>query len=82
MDGKSNIINVDILPFDEKTIDQAQQVIEYALTYSFGSLDAMIAATAKNAIEDSRNMTVITSDKGLKACLIQCGIPCWDAFGS
>jgi len=81
-EGTSGLINLEVLPFDEETINQAQQVIQYALTHSFGSMDAMIAATAKNAIEDKRNITVITSDKGLKACLAKCGIPCWDAFGA
>lgn len=81
-EGTSSLINLDVLPFNESIIDQAQQIIQHALIYSFGSMDSLIAATAKDAIENKHNMIVVTSDKGLKACLSQLGIPCWDAFAS
>lgn len=80
MNGSSPLIFVDILPFDEKTIHSAEQLILHALVHNFASMDAMIAATAQEAIAGGRDMTVVTSDKGLKACLKKADIPCWDAF--
>ena len=80
IDGKSTLIQMKLLPFTEKTIDEAQRVVVHALTYNFGSMDAIIAATAKEFIDDKKSITVVTSDRGLKACLQQCSIPCWDVF--
>lgn len=78
--GTSRLISVSVLPFDEETIHCAEQIIPDALVHNFASMDAMIAATAQEAINNGHNMTVVTSDKGLKACLSKTSIPCWDAF--
>lgn len=78
--GTSSLITVNILPFDDKTIQMAEQLIVHALVHNFASMDAMIAATAQEAIEAGQDMTVVTSDKGLKACLMKANIACWDAF--
>lgn len=79
-EGTSRLVSVGILPFNEKTIHYAEQIIPNALVHNFASMDAMIAATAWEAIQNGRNMTVVTSDKGLKACLAKASIPYWDAF--
>ncbi len=78
--GTSSLFTVNILPFDDHTIQMAENLILHALVYNFASMDAMIAATAQSAIEAGRDMTVVTSDKGLKACLSKAGIACWDIF--
>lgn len=78
--GNSDIIKVELLPFNAHTVVEAERIILHALVYNFASMDSMIAATAKEAIDHSRDMTVITSDKSLKNCLCQCSIPCWDIF--
>ena len=78
--GKSTLIQIKLLSFTEKTIDEAQRIVLHALTYNFGSMDAIIAATAKESNNNYKNITVITSDKALKACLQQCSISCWDVF--
>ncbi len=80
--GESPLLSLSTIPFSEKTIAEAQIIIQYALKHNFGSLDAIIAATAKECCsnEGYENTILITSDKGLKACLIKCGIPHWDAF--
>ena len=57
-------------------------MITHALVHNFASMDAMIAATAKLARNNGRNVTVITSDKGLKACLLKIDIPCNDIFAA
>lgn len=74
------MIAVNVLPFDDKTIQMAEHLIVHALIHNFASMDAMIAATAQEAIETGRDLTVVTSDKGLKACLSKANIACWDAF--
>lgn len=80
--GRSKLLSIEVEPFDTNTISEAQKIIMHALTHNFASMDAMIAATAKIASENHRNVTVITSDKGLKACLGKCEIPCYDVFAS
>ncbi len=78
--GTSPLFTVDILPFDDRTIQRAEKLILHALTNNFASMDAMIAATAQGVIEAGRDMIVVTSDKGLKACLSKAGIACRDVF--
>lgn len=57
-----------------------QKIIIYALEHNFASMVAMIAAAAKLARENVRDITVITSDKGLKSCLSKISIPYDDIF--
>lgn len=80
--GRSSLLSLSILPFSEKTIAEAQIIVHHALVHNFGSLDAIIAATAKECCSNKghENTVLITSDKGLKACLTKCEIPYWDAF--
>ena len=78
--GTSPLITVHVLPFNDNTIQTAEQLISHALVHSFASMDALIAATAQEAIKVGHDMTVVTSDKGLKACLLKADIDCWDAF--
>lgn len=80
--GNSPLLSLTILPFSEKTITEAKKIIEHSLIHSFGSLDAMIAATAKECAADTemKNIVLVTSDKGLKSCLNKCEIAHWDAF--
>lgn len=80
INGTSSLVTVNILSFDDKTIQTAEQLIVQALVHNFASMDAMIAATAREAIAAGRDMTVVTSDKGLKACLAKADIAYWDAF--
>ena len=78
--GISPLVTIKILPFDNGTIRTAEQLIVHSLVHNFASMDAMIAATAQEAIINGRDMTVVTSDKGLKACLSKANITYWDAF--
>lgn len=81
-EGRSQLLTVGIEPFDLTTVAEAKNVITHALIHNFASMDAMIAATAKLARNNGRNVTVITSDKGLKACLLKIDIPCNDIFAT
>lgn len=82
LSGKSSLLSVSTLTFSENTIAEAKIIVQYALLHNFGSLDAIIAATAKACCSEkcTENIILITSDKGLKACLLKCNIPHWDAF--
>ncbi len=79
-EGKSQLLTVGIEPFDLTTVAEAKNVITHALIHNFASMDAMIAATAKLARDNSRDVTVVTSDKGLKACLSKIDVPYNDIF--
>lgn len=79
-EGRSRLLSLGVEPFNQETISEAERIILHALSNNFASMDAMIAATARIAKDDKRDVTVITSDKGLKACLGKCDIQCWDLF--
>ena len=78
----SPVLSVSVLPLTGKEVIEAQKIVLHALTQNFGSLDALIAATAKEfgKNDGADKLTIITSDKGLKACLDRCALPYWDAF--
>lgn len=78
--GKSDLITLTLLPFDCTTIRKAERIAQLALQFSFASMDALIAATAQNEIDNGHNIVVVTSDKSLKACLNESGIPWKDIF--
>ena len=78
--GQSPFLEVEAEPFNAETILEAQKIIQHALIHNFASMDAFLAATAKIARDHKREVTVITSDKGLKACLGKCNIPYRDIF--
>lgn len=78
--GESSLISLKILPFDLSTICEAEKIAELSLIHSFASMDALIAATAKQKLAEGEEIVVVTSDKALKICLDKCSIPYWDAF--
>ncbi|MBL0386864.1 PIN domain-containing protein [Tumebacillus sp. ITR2] len=73
-------IRAKVISLDSEHISVAKDfLIDYADKYNFGSQDALIAATAilyKKRTETE--ITVVTSDKGLKAALSQAKIPVHD----
>ena len=82
--GKSSIITLKQLPFSQNTINEAQRIILHALIHNFGSLDSIIAATASEfrKTQELEKVVLVTSDKGLIACLRKCDIPFWDPFSN
>ena len=78
--GTSSLFSVNIEPFDSITVTEAKKIIKLALTHNFASMDAMIAATAKIGRDNDRDITVITSDRALKACLSKIDVPRNDIF--
>ena len=71
---------VTILPLNMDAIKAGRQLlIDHGGQYNFNSNDAMIAGTMQ--AEQNRSgetMTMITSDKGLKAVLKAAGLSCFD----
>ena len=78
--GESERFHVQVLPLNEQIVFEANKVILHALKNRFGSLDAMIAATAADEAAKNKLIVVITSDKALKQCLKKCQIQYWDPF--
>ena len=63
-------IQATILKLDNNSIEKARNLlISYADRYNFGSHDALIAGSFITASESGMNLTLITSDRGLKAVL-------------
>lgn len=78
--GRSSLITIEVIHLTGEVITEAEKFIEHSLRYSFASMDAMITATAINEKNKGRNLTVITSDKSLKAGMAIANIPYCDAF--
>lgn len=73
-------IKAQILDLNSKILQEARSFLyRYADLYNCGSHDAIIAATAVISKSDLGNeLTLVTSDKGLKAALQDAGIPYFD----
>lgn len=68
-----------LLPIDDEVMKRGSEYLcKYGIRFSFGSHDAVIAATAKIALEQGKISDVITRDRGLKALLKAEGIPVYD----
>jgi hypothetical protein len=76
--SKGNI-KAEVLPLNENTIIQGKKFLyEYADKYKFGSQDAIIAGCLIDSISKGLDLTLVTSDKSLKAALAQAGIEFFD----
>jgi predicted nucleic acid-binding protein len=62
----------------EEFITARQLLIDYADQYSFGSHDALVAATVLVANTKGIELTLVTSDKGLKAVCSAKSLPVFD----
>lgn len=83
INGKSKLFSVGVESFDGNTIAEAEKIVQYALKYNFASMDALIVATASIASNSGKEgITIVTSDKGMKACLSACGMPVLDPFAT
>ncbi|MFW9874722.1 MAG: hypothetical protein ACFFG0_16565 [Candidatus Thorarchaeota archaeon] len=73
-------IQATILAFNHDTIMKARKILmDYADTYNIGSHDAVIIATLVKTVEDQNiPLTLVTSDKGMKAVLSAKSIPFFD----
>ena len=73
LSSDSPVWKVEILPVDQEVWQESSNFIEKAMKYSFGSLDAIIAGTAKRY--DDLLLRVVTKDKGFRVALQADGVP-------
>lgn len=78
--GVSKYLNVNVVPFDQGTILCANEIIKGSIKFKYASMDALIAATAKQRNSTGKSVVVVTSDKALKACLKAYNIECYDIY--
>jgi hypothetical protein len=72
-------IQATVLPLDANAISHARRLLmEKADRYRFGSHDALIAGVAISLDRAGTRLTVVTSDRGMKAILGEEGIPFYD----
>jgi predicted nucleic acid-binding protein len=72
-------IRATIIPIAEPEISAGRKLLhDYADRFSFGSHDALVAATASLAIHRGLSLVLVTSDKGLKAVCAQTSLPVFD----
>lgn len=73
-------VRAQIIPLSAEIIMASKNfLIDYADRFNFGSQDALIAGTAiAFKIHSGIELTIITSDRGLKAALASANIPVFD----
>jgi hypothetical protein len=72
-------VKAHVLALNEDIINEGNKILyNYATEHTFGSQDAIIAATAKIALSNGTITRVATSDRGLKAVLRKENIPIYD----
>ncbi|MBE6085510.1 MAG: type II toxin-antitoxin system VapC family toxin [Selenomonas ruminantium] len=71
--GESDVLSVKVLDINKNVLQEASSFIERAVRFRFGSLDAIIAGTAKSYKD--LDLYVVTKDKGFRAALFVTGIP-------
>jgi predicted nucleic acid-binding protein len=78
--SKKGDIVADIIPLDSHSIQVGKDILfKYADTHSFGSHDALIAGTLIECQKSlGKDMTMVTSDRGLKAVLAKEGVKVFD----
>lgn len=83
-EGVSPVFSVTELPLSQEIFKSAQTIIQHALIHNFASMDAVLAATLQESkkIPGLEMMQMVTSDKGLKACLDRCRLSYWDGFAN
>ncbi|MBH9682845.1 hypothetical protein [Burkholderia cepacia] len=79
IESKSGDIQADIIPSSSEDLIYAKSLlITYADRYAFGSHDALVGGVVLGARKKGDNLTLVTSDKALKAVCNAEGIPVFD----
>jgi rRNA-processing protein FCF1 len=72
-------IKLTVLPINNLVLLESRKFIEdYSFRHNFGSHDAIIAGTSRSQKSICEDICIVTSDKGLKAALIEDGIKVFD----
>lgn len=79
IEGLRGDIQGSVLELTQVDLTEAKRLLgAHSHSHAFGSHDALVAATVKVAIGRGQNLTLVTSDRGLKAvCRVE-GIPTFD----
>jgi len=80
VNGRSSLLKIKVIDLSCDIIIEAEKFIEHSLRYKFGSMDSIIAATVIDSQKKGKNLSVITSDKSLKAGMAITNIPYSDVF--
>jgi len=79
MESQSGVIKANIIQIGANEFLAAKYLLaKYSDQFSFGSHDALVAGTLMEARKAGNNLTLITSDKGLKAACVKEGLPIYD----
>ena len=80
IEAKKGFIQADVISLNTSSTEIGTNLlIRYADRYNFGSHDALIIGSFINArINGGENITIVTSDKGMKAVLEDESLPYFD----
>jgi hypothetical protein len=79
IEGQRGPMQATVLPMGSDELQIGRKfLLTYADRYSFGSHDAVVAGTLAAARKNSLNLTLVTSDKGLKALCAAESLPVHD----
>lgn len=79
IEGRRGGIQATLMPLTTNELSEGRRLlVAYSHLHAFGSHDALVAATMKIAIKAGKSLTLVTSDRGLKAVASVEGIPVFD----
>ncbi|CAI8806557.1 hypothetical protein [Pseudomonas chlororaphis] len=79
IEGKSGNIQADLLPLGTTEMSEGKKLLmQLSHRFAFGSHDALVAGTVVAAATTGLKLTLVTSDKSLKAVCNEEGIPFFD----
>ena len=79
IEGKAGSIQADLLPLGTSEMSEGKKLLmQLSHRFAFGSHDALVAGTVIAAAANGLNLTLVTSDKSLKAVCREEGIPFFD----
>lgn len=79
IEGKAGDIQADLLPLGTPEMSEGKKLLmQLSHRFAFGSHDALVAGTVVAAAENGLSLTLVTSDKSLKAVCREQGIPFFD----
>ncbi len=74
INGSSPILKVKVLDVNDAIIERAEGFMMHASKHKFGSQDALIVATSIIHSSEEEPLIVVTSDKALRAAMIEEGV--------
>lgn len=79
IEGRRGVIQATLMPLTASELSESRRLLtSYSHLHAFGSHDALVAATVRVAAKAGKSITLVTSDRGLKAVSKAEGIPVFD----